>query len=145
MFRHILIPIDGSAHAKRALERGVLLAKEVGARVTVLTVIEPFHLLSMDSRRVSPSWTALERQAEAAAVRLLAEGDKVAQKHGVGYATQCRRHGQPYKAILEAATKGRCDLIAMGSHGRRGVAALVLGSVATKVLTHGKVPVLIFR
>lgn len=145
MFRHILIPTDGSAHASRALEQGVALARTVGARVTILTVVEPFHVFSLDMKQVVRNRAQYEAWAKAEASRILAGGDKVAQKHGVAYATLQRRHEHPYKAILEVAAKSRCDLIAMGSHGKHGVAALVLGSVATKVLTHSKVPVLIYR
>ena len=145
MFQHILIPTDGSAHAKRAVEQGTALAKAVGARVTILTVVEPFHVLSMDPKQVSEGRPTYERLAKAEATRILAEADKVAQKQGVAYATAQKEHEHPHQAILEAAAKGSCDLIAMGSHGRRGVVALILGSVTAKVLAHSPLPVLIYR
>jgi nucleotide-binding universal stress UspA family protein len=145
MFQHILIPTDGSAHAKRAVEQGTALAKAVGARVTILTVVEPFHVLSTDPKQVSEGRPTYERLAKAEATRILAEADKVAQKNGVAYATAQKEHEHPYQAILEAAAKGSCDLIAMGSHGRRGVVALILGSVTAKVLAHSPLPVLIYR
>ena len=145
MFQHILIPTDGSAHAKRAVEQGTAFAKAVGARVTILTVVEPFHVLSMDPKQVSEGRPTYERLAKAEATRILAEADKVAQKQGVAYATAQKEHEHPYQAILEAAAKGSCDLIAMGSHGRRGVVALILGSVTAKVLAHSPLPVLIYR
>ena len=145
MFQHILIPTDGSAHAKRAVEQGTALAKAVGARVTILTVVEPFHILSIDPKHVSEGRSSYERLAKAEATRILAEADKVAQKHGVAYATVQKEHEYPHQAILEAAAKGGCDLIAMGSHGRRGVVALILGSVTAKVMTHSPLPVLVYR
>jgi nucleotide-binding universal stress UspA family protein len=145
MLHHILIPTDGSAHANRAVEQGTALAKALGARVTVLTVIEPFHLLSIDPKHLSEGRSSYEQLAKAEATRILAEADKVAQKHGVAYATAQKEHEHPHQAILEAAAKGGCDLIAMGSHGRRGVVALVLGSVTAKVLAHSPLPVLIYR
>lgn len=145
MFRHILVPTDGSAHASRALAQAVKLAKAVGARVTILTVVEPFHAFTMDMRHVSRGRAEYEAYAKAQAVRILADADKVAQKHGVAYATLQRRHEQPHKAILEAAAKRSCDLVVMGSHGRHGIANLMLGSVANKVLAQSKVPVLIYR
>jgi len=145
VLHHILIPTDGSAHANRAVEQGTALAKALGARVTILTVIEPFHVLSMDPKRVSEGRSNYERLAKAEATRILAEADKVAQKHGVAYATAQREHEHPDQAILETAAKGGCDLIAMGSHGRRGVVALILGSVTAKVLAHSPLPVLIYR
>lgn len=145
MLHHILIPTDGSAHANRAVEQGTALAKALGARVTIMTVIEPFHVLSVDPKQVSEGRANYERLAKAEATRILAEADKVAQKHGVAYATAQSEHEHPHQAILEAAAKGGCDLIAMGSHGRRGVVALILGSVTAKVLAHSPLPVLIYR
>jgi nucleotide-binding universal stress UspA family protein len=145
MFRHVLIPTDGSPHANRAVEQGTALAKAVGARVTILTVVEPFHVLSLDPKQVSEVRSTYERLAKAEATRILAEADKVAQKHGIAYATAQEEHEHPHQAILEAAAKGGCDLIAMGSHGRRGVVALILGSVTAKVLAHSPLPVLVYR
>jgi nucleotide-binding universal stress UspA family protein len=145
VLHHILIPTDGSAHASRAVEQGTALAKALGARVTIMTVIEPFHVLSVDPKQVSEGRANYERLAKAEATRILAEADKVAQKHGVAYATAQSEHEHPHQAILEAAAKGGCDLIAMGSHGRRGVVALILGSVTAKVLAHSPLPVLIYR
>jgi nucleotide-binding universal stress UspA family protein len=145
MFHHILIPTDGSAHANRAVEQGTALAKAMGARVTILTVVEPFHVLSLDPKHVSEGRSSYERLAKAEATRILAEADKVAQKHGVAYATAQTEHEHPHQAILEAAAKGNCDLIAVGSHGRRGIVDLILGSVTTKVLAHSPLPVLVYR
>ena len=145
MFRHVLIPTDGSAHANRAVEQGTALAKAVGARVTILTVVEPFRVLSMDPKHAAEGRSTYERLAKAEATRILAEADKVAQKHGVAYATAQEEREDPHQAILEAAAKGGCDLIAMGSHGRRGVVALILGSVTAKVLSHSPLPVLVSR
>lgn len=145
MFHHILIPTDGSAHAKRAVEKGTALAKALGARVTFLTVVEPFHVLSVAPKRLSEARSSYERLAKEEATRVLAEADKVAQKHGVAYATVQRKHEHPDEAILEAAAKGSCDLIAMGSHGRRGLVGLILGSVTAKVLANSPLPVLVYR
>jgi nucleotide-binding universal stress UspA family protein len=145
MFRHILIPTDGSAHAKRAIEQGMALAKALGARVTFLTVVEPFHVFSLDPKHVSEARSSYEQLAKAEATRVLAEADKVAQQHGIAYATAQKEHEHPHQAILDAAAKGGCDLIVMGSHGRRGALALVLGSVTAKVLAHSPLPVLIYR
>lgn len=145
MFRHILIPTDGSVHAKLALETGTALAKAVGARVTFLTVIEPFHVFSLDPKHVTQDRPGYKEQAEAEAARILAEADQLAQKLGLAYATAHHWHEQPHQAILDAATKGGCDLIVMGSHGRHGAIAVILGSVTLKVLTHSPLPVLVCR
>jgi nucleotide-binding universal stress UspA family protein len=145
MFRHILIPTDGSALSARAVESGLALAKSLAARATLLTVIEPFHVLALAPDQVADTEASYKRHAHAAAAQVLAAGDKLAQRAGVAYATVQLEHEEPYRAIIETAKKNGCDLIAMSSHGRRGVAAAVLGSVTTKVLTHCSLPVLVYR
>jgi nucleotide-binding universal stress UspA family protein len=145
MFKHILIPIDGSALSMKAVESGVAFAKETGAKITVLTVIEPSGVLGTDSKRVAATRKAYEQHVRDSAERELKDAERNAKKHRVPCTTILQEHDQPYQAIIEAASKKRCDLIAMASHGRRGVAALVLGSVTSKVLTHSRVPVLVYR
>jgi nucleotide-binding universal stress UspA family protein len=145
MFRHILIPTDGSVLSMKAVKSGVALAKETGAKVTVLTVIEPAGVLGTDSRRVTATRQAYDRQVRDNAERELYDAERSAKKQGVACATILQEHAQPYQAIVDTAAKRRCDLIAMASHGRKGVAALILGSETNKVLTHSRVPVLVYR
>ena len=145
MFKHILIPTDGSVLSMKAVKSAVALAKETGAKVTVLTVIEPSGLVGTDSRRVAATRQAYERQVRDNAERELYDAERGAKKQGVACVTVLQEHTQPYQAIIDTATKRRCDLIAMASHGRGGVAALVLGSVTNKVLTHSRIPVLVYR
>jgi len=145
MFRHILIPIDGSALSEKALRNGLGLAKSLNARVTVLTVVEPFHVLSLAPQQLADTEAAYKRQAYAAATAVLTEADKLAQEMSVAYETLRLEHDDPHQAIIDTAEKKGCDLIAMSSHGRRGVAAVVLGSVTAKVLTRSSVPVLVYR
>jgi len=144
MYRHILIPTDGSPLSASAVESATLLAKAIGAKVTVLTLVEPFPAL----RAVPQSFNAPDeytRSAHADADRLLAEAKQQATQSGVQCEVMKVEHGQPYEAIIETAHAQGCDLIAMASHGRRGISALVLGSETMKVLTHSKVPVLTYR
>jgi nucleotide-binding universal stress UspA family protein len=144
MYRHILIPTDGSPLSASAVENGAMLAKAIGAKVTVLTVVEPFPAL----RGVPQSFDApaeYTRSVNADADRRLAEAQQHAKRAGVDCEAMKVEHGQPYEAIIETARARGCDLIAMASHGRRGISALVLGSETVKVLTHSKVPVLTYR
>jgi nucleotide-binding universal stress UspA family protein len=145
MFKHILIPTDGSALSMKAVKSGVALAKDAGAKITVLTVIEPTGVLGTDSRRVTATRQAHERQVRDFAERELHDAERSAKKQGVACTTILQKHTQPYQAIIDTATKRGCDLIAMASHGRKGVTALILGSETNKVLIHSRIPVLVYR
>jgi nucleotide-binding universal stress UspA family protein len=145
MFQHILVPTDGSPLSAKAVRNAVSLAKTLKARVTVMTVIEPYRVFAQDPAQLAETEAAYKKRTQADAARLLAEADDLAQKTGVTYATLQVEHEQVHQAITETASKRGCDLIAMASHGRRGIAALVLGSVTTKVLTHSSLPVLVYR
>ena len=144
MYHHILIPTDGSPLSASAVEKGVALAKALGAKVTALTVVEPFPVL----RSAPQSYDApaeYTRHVHAEAERHLAEAEQQAQQVGVPCEVVKVEHGEPYEAIIETAGARGCDLITMASHGRRGISALLLGSETTKVLMHSKLPVLIYR
>jgi nucleotide-binding universal stress UspA family protein len=145
MFRHILIPTDGSPLSEKALRNGLSLAKSLNARVTVLTVVEPFHVLSLAPQQLADTEAAYKRHAHDAAAAALAAADRLAQGMSVPYETLELQHDDPHQAIVETAEKKGCDLIAMSSHGRRGMAAVMLGSVTAKVLTRSSLPVLVYR
>jgi nucleotide-binding universal stress UspA family protein len=145
MFQHILVPSDGSPLSAKAIKNALSLAKSLKARVTVLTITEPYHVFSKDPLQLADTEAAYKKRSQAEASRILAEADEVAQRAGVAYATLQLEHEQVHQAIIETASKRGCDLIAMASHGRRGFSALVLGSVTTKVLTHSSLPVLVYR
>lgn len=145
MFKHILIPTDGSELSTKAVERGIDLARATGAKITVLTVIEPFRVLATDSRRIAATRKSYEQHARQQADDALRQAERQAKQQGVPCTVVCTEGDQPYQAIIDVATRKRCDLIAMASHGRKGVAALVLGSETSKVLTHSRIPVLVYR
>jgi nucleotide-binding universal stress UspA family protein len=145
MFQHILIPTDGSALSERAVENGMRFAMEAGARVTVITVVEPFHVLSTDAKQLADTRLKYREHTKAEAARYLTEAERKAKALGVRCDVVQVEHDNTYKAIIEAATERACDLIAMASHGRRGVSALVIGSETMKVLTHSSTPVLVYR
>jgi nucleotide-binding universal stress UspA family protein len=145
MFRHILIPTDGSLLSTAAVESGVAFARDAGAQVTVLAVIEPYHIWWADTGPASESEVACQKEVGDDIRRHLAEVERKAREQGVRCTVLQVVHEHPYRAIIDTAKKSGCDLIAMASHGRRGVAALVEGSETTKVLTHSSIPVLVYR
>jgi nucleotide-binding universal stress UspA family protein len=145
MYHHILIATDGSELSARAVEHGVKLARSVGAKVSFLTVTEPFHVFSFDADQIEDTRPEFAKHMEARAEHTLATAGAVAAAAGISFETIHREGDQPYEIILEIAEARRCDLIIMASHGRRGVSALLLGSETMKVLTHSPRPVLVVR
>ena len=145
MFQHILIATDGSLLSQSALDKAMDFAREAGARVTVVTATEPFNVFSADSTQLVETKMSYEKHIKAEAAKHLAEAERRAKTLGVQCDVLQVEQQHPYRAIIDAAKKHGCDLIAMASHGRRGVSALVLGSETTKVLTHSSIPVLVYR
>lgn len=145
MYTHILIPTDGSPLSTVAVEKGLDFARDAGAKAVVLTVVEPYHLWTTDPEQLSDTHAEYERHAKQRASTLLAEAERQAKARGVPCEAVQVEQDDPYRAIIDTATRKGCDLIAMSSHGRRGISALVLGSETMKVLTHSTVPVLVFR
>jgi nucleotide-binding universal stress UspA family protein len=145
MYQHILLPTDGSELSKAAVREGVSLARALGAKVTVVTVTEPYHAVSPDAAMIADT---PEKHAEcmaAVARQYLDEAKKIAAVAGVPCETMYIEHDHPYKAIIETAKDRICDAIFMASHGRHGLSAIVLGSETLKVLTHGVMPVIVYR
>jgi nucleotide-binding universal stress UspA family protein len=147
MFKHILIPTDGSPVAEKAIQAGVNLAAEMGATVTGYYAVEPapVHLYGEGYLAERNLVEELERRAAQNAQKSVDEISKAAKAVGVKCDTVIGKPLTPYKGIIDAAEKGRCDAIFMASNGHRGLAGLLLGSVTQKVLTHSKLPVLVFR
>ena len=145
MFKHILIPTDGSDLSRKAVLYGVQLAKNAGARVTAISVMEPYRLASMEATLIDE--TAEEHAAEAArqADVALEQVKMAADAASVPAETLRETSDAPYRAIIDCALANACDLIVMATHGRRGVAALLLGSETNKVLTNSTIPVLVYR
>jgi nucleotide-binding universal stress UspA family protein len=146
MYRHILIPTDGSELAGSAVRHGLSLAKSLGAKVTAMTVEAPFDVYTVPASRVYAMSGAFAEHAErvkAHAQRILDGVAEQARAAGVVCETVQVEEDHPYEAIIATAEQRGCDLIVMASHGRSGLAAIVLGSVTTKVLTHTKIPVLV--
>jgi nucleotide-binding universal stress UspA family protein len=145
MYRHILIPTDGSELAEHGVTNGLSLAKSVGARVTVIIVEEPFNWFSISETQAQPLEELAKHteQIKKHAASVLNRVGNAAKQAGVPCDTIQVENAQPYQAIIATARDRSCDLIVMASHGRSGLSAVVLGSVTNKVLTHTKTPVLV--
>jgi nucleotide-binding universal stress UspA family protein len=148
MYKHILIATDGSELAGKAVTDGLALAKSLQAKATVVTVTESwdaFEMAKQIEQRVENPVALYEKNAAAWADKILSAVRRTANQQGVTCETLHMSDRYPAEGILEAAKSSGCDLIVMSSHGRRGVAKLLLGSQAINVLTHSAVPVLICR
>ncbi len=145
MYKNILIPTDGSELAGKAVKHGSHLAKCLGAKVTMLTITTPFHIFTTETSMVEDTAAEYAKETKDAAANLLVAAAQVAKAAGVACDTVQFEHEHAYQAIIETAKSKGCDLIVMASHGRRGVSAIVLGSVTVKVLTRSHIPVLVHR
>jgi nucleotide-binding universal stress UspA family protein len=145
MFTHILIPIDDDPGSRRAIEQGVALAQKLGARVTGFHAMTEFNHAGIVEELLEPPPAELQELAQAHADKLFAPLQHNAELAGVLYDTITRRAEQPHEAIVAAARRSHCDLIVMASHGRHGIAKLVLGSQTQQVLNHADIPVLVVR
>lgn len=144
MFKKILVPSDGSQLAHQAAEFAADLAKQHGAQVVGVFVIDPFPYIGIgDASAVGLQ--AYLAEAKAAAGQSLEDIRQTCASRDVAFEGDTIERNVTYEGIIETAEAEGCDLIVMGSHGRKGVQALILGSVAQKVLTHAKVPVLIIK
>lgn len=144
MFQKILVPVDGSALAHAAGEMAANLARQHGAQVIGVYVIDPFPYIGIGDASAA-GLQAYLAEAQSAAGKALDDLRQACVAKGVTFSGDTIERNVTYEGILETADAEGCDLIVMGSHGRKGVEALILGSVAQKVLTHAKVPVLIVK
>jgi nucleotide-binding universal stress UspA family protein len=140
-----MIPTDGSSLSSDAVDKTLAFAKDAGAKVTVLMATEPFHIFAISSDQIAATRDVYEREALQHAQRHLAAAEQKAKALGVSCDTLVVENAHPYEAIIATAAEKSCDLISMASHGRRGVSAVVLASETLKVLTHSKIPVLVYR
>jgi nucleotide-binding universal stress UspA family protein len=143
MYRHMLIPTDGSELAERAVTQGLSLAKLVGAKVTVITVEERAGWLPFAETGATEAFAKYTEEIKQHYSSVLDRVANTAKQASVPCDTTQVQNEQPYEAIIAAAKDRGCDLIVMASHGRSGLSAMVLGSVTNKVLTHAKIPVLV--
>ncbi|AGK56536.1 UspA protein [Hyphomicrobium denitrificans 1NES1] len=145
MFKHLLIATDGSELSKKAVEQGLSLAKSLGAKVTAVTVTEPFAASVPIEVALVFSAEEYEKAVRSSAENILQSVSAVMAASGIPCETVHVKNQYPADGILDTAQARGCDLIVMGSHGRRGLSRLVLGSQANRVVTQSAVPVLICR
>jgi nucleotide-binding universal stress UspA family protein len=145
MFKHILLPTDGSELSAAAIEQGVRFAKSIGAKVTGLSVMPLQHPFSYETAIPADALEQAARRCKELAETYLAAIEKAAGREGVACEVVYEKNDYPYETIIRVAREKHCDLIMMASHGRRGVGALLIGSETQKVLTHSKIPVLVYR
>jgi|SRR5689334_1627303 nucleotide-binding universal stress UspA family protein len=143
MFKHILIPTDGSELSEAAVQNGIQLARSLNAKVTGLHVVLPFHVFTTRTEMLEDTKGQYERESKIQAEQFLNFIKKTAQKAEVRCETEYATSDHPYETIIKTAENRGCDLIVMASHGRRGVQGVLIGSETQKVLTHTKTPVLV--
>jgi nucleotide-binding universal stress UspA family protein len=147
MFKHILVPTDGSPRSLRAVKAAVRFARADGARITAFYAT-PEYRPDITGDYIPPSFVSLpdfKKQVKMTADKYLGRVKQLAVAGKVPCAIACASSDSPYEAIIKAAKANKCDLIFMASHGRRGIASLLIGSETTKLLTHCKLPVLVYR
>ena len=145
MFKHILMPTDGSEHSERAVERGVELAKLCGAKITGIHVMQDYGMM-MGPEGLLPAEMdgRMEERERERAESFLEFVKKAAAAAGVACDTVITK-GRPYDAIVDVANERGCDLIVMTSRYRKGLVSLLMGSEASRVLHRASIPVLTFR
>jgi nucleotide-binding universal stress UspA family protein len=144
VFRKILVPTDGTELSAKAINGAVEVARQLGAQVVGVTVIEPYSYSSLSEYRPE-SFEDYEARMEKVARQRLEKLESVAKAANVPVETVIARSFSPYEAIIETAKERGCDAIFMASHGRRGLNAVLLGSETQKVLTHSTIPVMVYR
>lgn len=145
MYKHILVATDGSDFAAKAVTTGFELAKKVGAKVTAVTVTEPWRGRLTGEAAFGFPTADFEKFAEEQAQQILDKVRKTAAEAGVECKTLHVREHHAAEGVLDAAQQTGCDLIVMASHGRRGLGRLLLGSETVRVLTQTHVPILVCR
>ncbi|MFM1814899.1 MAG: hypothetical protein RLZ98_1594 [Pseudomonadota bacterium] len=146
MYKHMLIATDGSSVGQKAVDQGFELAKTIGAKVTVVKVTEIWSALDVAAGSDTLSTVEKFEAHQAKIARdTLEQVSAQAKQLGIDCEVMHVKDSAPADGILRAANERGCDIIVMGSHGRRGFKKLLLGSQAVDVLTHAKLPVLVCR
>ena len=149
MFKHLLVPTDGSALAVKGVKAGVRLAKALGAKVNGVYVTAPYvpPILPEGAAMYVPIADPREykKAVDAQAAKALAVVEREAKAAGVRCETRAVSDAQPWQGIIKAARARKCDAIVIASHGRGGLGGLLLGSQTSRVLSHSKIPVVVVR
>lgn len=148
MFKHILIPTDGSPVSLKAVKAGIRLARALGASVTAYYAVElpwPAQFYGADKVHGRRVLTEYGMHVTAAGKKHLAAIQRIARAAGVPCDAVLTREVAPHQGIIDAAKKLHCDAVVMASHGRRRLATVAIGGVTRKVLAGSKIPVLVYR
>lgn len=147
MFKHILVPTDGSELSMATVKQAVSFARETGARLSFFCAQQPFPAMYFGIGAIFDAHAParFHEEVDSVAHEILDAAAALARAAGVNGSTLTLVSAEPWEGIIEAAKRRDCDLIFMASHGRRGVGALLLGSETSKVLTHSRIPVLVYR
>ncbi len=148
MYKHILVPTDGSPLSAKAVKQAVAFAKSVGAKITAIHVSQEYRAM-MDEGFAVPAFASFKKRFEDESAKrsnaLLDAVKSSARAAGVECDGVAVVNDLPYESIIKQAKKAKCDLIMMASHGRKGLQSILLGSETAKVLTHSTIPVLVVR
>ena len=146
MFKHILMPTDGTEHSEQAVKRGIELAKLCNAKVTGIHVVPDYHvMLAYEGGFDTRTEEKIQDEAQQNAERFLAFVSAVAAEAGVPCETVVATNAQPYDAIVNTANERGCDLIVMTARYRKTLVKTIMGDQATRVLHRASIPVLTFR
>ena len=145
MYKNILIATDGSEFANKAIPHAIELAKAFGATMSAVIVTEPYEAIVVSEARGLLLPDDYNKQHDESAAKILSTVTSAADAAGIECDMIHQYNRLPYVGIIEAAEKVGADLIVLASHGRRGIEGLLLGSEATKLLTHTKIPALVVR
>jgi nucleotide-binding universal stress UspA family protein len=146
VFNHVLIATDGSPISNKAARAGIALARALDARVTAYYAVDELQPLYVEGYMMDQAMMDdLDARATALGEKQVDVIAQLAKAAGVRFNAIVRRANTAYEGIIDAAKKQRCDVIVMASHGRRGLSKLMMGSVTQKVLTHSKIPVVVYR
>lgn len=144
MFKHLLVPVDGSSTSRQSIEKAIAIAEAFKSEVTVIYVIDPYAFTGVGTD-FSYGQAEYLSAATAEANEAIEAAKKAFQDHGISVTASIVEGHAIYRGILETAESVNADLLIMGSHGRRGLEKLVLGSVTAQVLSHAHLPVLVVR
>jgi len=146
MYRKILLPTDGSALCESAAQKGIEFAKFAGASVVAFHAIPATsYLIYTEAGPSDVLAEQFEREAKMRGQQLVDSLENSARQVDVPCETLLATNDHPWEGIIAAANQKGCDLIFMASHGRRGFTAMLLGSETARVLTHTKIPVMVYR
>ncbi|MEK6211985.1 MAG: universal stress protein [Pseudomonadota bacterium] len=146
MFKHILISTDGSPVSNKAAKAGIALAHALRAKVTAYCALEELQSIYIEGYAFDQKTIdGFDEGARKVGQKRVDAIGKMAKAAGVPFASVVTKAYAPYEGIINAAKKQKCDVIFMASHGRRGLSKLMMGSVTQKVLTHSRIPVVVYR